>query len=133
MKPNLSLLFRNSEFSNSKKKIDFLWQYNTKYYYEVGIGYSPRTFWFVTPPEVGPDVPYTFGLIGELIFHATVVCMFFLEAGLVFSSTRILAYLSDSSRVVGIFFNSHAGLVVVTCTFNILTLNVICRGSWSEF
>lgn len=22
-------------------------------------------FWFVTPPEVGPDVPYTFGLIGK--------------------------------------------------------------------
>ncbi|XP_038887332.1 purple acid phosphatase 2 [Benincasa hispida] len=41
-------------------------KYNTKYYYEVGIGYSPRTFWFVTPPEVGPDVPYTFGLIGDL-------------------------------------------------------------------
>lgn len=41
-------------------------QYDTKYYYEVGIGQSVRKFWFVTPPEVGPDVPYTFGLIGEL-------------------------------------------------------------------
>lgn len=41
-------------------------EYNTKYYYEVGIGHTTRTFWFVTPPKVGPDVPYTFGLIGDL-------------------------------------------------------------------
>nr|GMC78272.1 purple acid phosphatase 2-like [Ipomoea batatas] len=41
-------------------------QYNTKYYYEVGIGNTTRTFSFITPPEVGPDVPYTFGLIGDL-------------------------------------------------------------------
>ncbi|XP_056160933.1 purple acid phosphatase 2-like isoform X2 [Syzygium oleosum] len=40
--------------------------YNTKYYYEVGIGHTVRQFWFITPPEVGPDVPYTFGLIGDL-------------------------------------------------------------------
>lgn len=39
---------------------------DTKYYYEVGIGHTPRTFWFITPPAVGPDVPYTFGLIGDL-------------------------------------------------------------------
>ncbi|THG07591.1 hypothetical protein TEA_027226 [Camellia sinensis var. sinensis] len=38
-------------------------QFDTKYYYEVGIGRTARTFWFTTPPEVGPDVPYTFGLI----------------------------------------------------------------------
>ncbi|KAH6820319.1 purple acid phosphatase 10 [Perilla frutescens var. hirtella] len=41
-------------------------QYNTKYYYQVGIGHTVRTFWFNTPPPVGPDVPYTFGLIGDL-------------------------------------------------------------------
>ncbi|CAN4107495.1 unnamed protein product [Withania somnifera] len=41
-------------------------KYNTKYYYTVGIGHTTRTFWFVTPPPVGPDVPYTFGLIGDL-------------------------------------------------------------------
>ncbi|XP_059647637.1 purple acid phosphatase-like [Cornus florida] len=41
-------------------------KYNTKYYYEVGSGHTVRTFWFTTPPEVGPDVPYTFGLIGDL-------------------------------------------------------------------
>ncbi|KAF8013513.1 hypothetical protein BT93_I1376 [Corymbia citriodora subsp. variegata] len=40
--------------------------YNTKYYYEVGIGHTVQQFWFITPPEVGPDVPYTFGLIGDL-------------------------------------------------------------------
>ncbi|KAI5673165.1 hypothetical protein M9H77_13529 [Catharanthus roseus] len=41
-------------------------EYNTKYYYEVGLDHTTRTFWFFTPPEVGPDVPYTFGLIGDL-------------------------------------------------------------------
>ncbi|KAM7262483.1 hypothetical protein ACFE04_000166 [Oxalis oulophora] len=41
-------------------------KYNTKYHYEVGIDHTPRKFWFVTPPEVGPDVPHTFGLIGDL-------------------------------------------------------------------
>ncbi|KAJ4716632.1 Purple acid phosphatase, partial [Melia azedarach] len=41
-------------------------EFNTKYYYVVGIGHTERTFWFTTPPEVGPDVPYTFGLIGDL-------------------------------------------------------------------
>lgn len=41
-------------------------KHDTKYYYMVGIGHTTRTFWFMTPPEVGPDVPYTFGLIGDL-------------------------------------------------------------------
>nr|AAD20634.1 purple acid phosphatase precursor [Anchusa officinalis] len=41
-------------------------KHNTKYHYEVGIGHTVRSFWFMTPPEVGPDVPYTFGLIGDL-------------------------------------------------------------------
>ncbi|OIW05548.1 hypothetical protein TanjilG_23334 [Lupinus angustifolius] len=41
-------------------------KYNTKYHYEVGYGNTTRQFWFITPPPVGPDVPYTFGLIGDL-------------------------------------------------------------------
>ncbi|KAH7661239.1 Acid phosphatase protein [Dioscorea alata] len=41
-------------------------KFGTKYYYEVGIGHTRRKFWFNTPPKVGPDVPYTFGLIGDL-------------------------------------------------------------------
>lgn len=41
-------------------------EFNTKYYYAIGRKDTRRTFWFVTPPEVGPDVPYTFGLIGDL-------------------------------------------------------------------
>ncbi|KAM2053271.1 hypothetical protein EV1_002855 [Malus domestica] len=40
--------------------------FNTRYYYVVGIGETETQFWFTTPPEVGPDVPYTFGLIGDL-------------------------------------------------------------------
>ncbi|PON77410.1 Acid phosphatase [Trema orientale] len=41
-------------------------KFNTKYYYVVGIGHTERKFWFITPPEVGPDVSYTFGLIGDI-------------------------------------------------------------------
>ncbi|KAG5018255.1 hypothetical protein JHK87_014110 [Glycine soja] len=41
-------------------------EFDTKYYYEVGIGNTTRQFWFKTPPPVGPNVPYTFGLIGDL-------------------------------------------------------------------
>ncbi|CAI9103753.1 OLC1v1002294C2 [Oldenlandia corymbosa var. corymbosa] len=41
-------------------------EHNTKYYYQVGTAPTTRTFWFVTPPPVGPDVPYTFGFIGDL-------------------------------------------------------------------
>ncbi|XP_010489216.1 PREDICTED: purple acid phosphatase 10 [Camelina sativa] len=41
-------------------------EYDTKYYYVVGVGETERMFWFFTPPEIGPDVPYTFGLIGDL-------------------------------------------------------------------
>ncbi|WCJ35264.1 Purple acid phosphatase [Euphorbia peplus] len=41
-------------------------EFDTKYYYEVGSGNTTRKFWFITPPAPGPDVPYTFGLIGDL-------------------------------------------------------------------
>ncbi|PKA62804.1 Purple acid phosphatase 2 [Apostasia shenzhenica] len=41
-------------------------EYDTKYYYVLGVGQTPRKFWFRTPPKVGPDVPFTFGLIGDL-------------------------------------------------------------------
>ncbi|KAK1392715.1 hypothetical protein POM88_011771 [Heracleum sosnowskyi] len=41
-------------------------EYNTKYYYEIGNGHSARQFWFQTPPKIGPDVPYKFGIIGDL-------------------------------------------------------------------
>ncbi|XP_039068545.1 purple acid phosphatase 2-like [Hibiscus syriacus] len=41
-------------------------EYDTKYYYVVGDRKSMRKFWFTTPPPVGPDVPYTFGIIGDL-------------------------------------------------------------------
>lgn len=40
-------------------------QFNKKYYYEVGIGNTTRQFWFITPPWVGPDLPYTYGVNGK--------------------------------------------------------------------
>ncbi|XP_010113480.2 purple acid phosphatase 25 [Morus notabilis] len=41
-------------------------KYDTLYFYELGRGNVTRHFSFKTPPEVGPDVPYTFGVIGDL-------------------------------------------------------------------
>ncbi|CAH8385039.1 unnamed protein product [Eruca vesicaria subsp. sativa] len=41
-------------------------EYETKYFYELGTGRSTRQFNFMTPPKTGPDVPYTFGVIGDL-------------------------------------------------------------------
>ncbi|XP_065637869.1 purple acid phosphatase 5 [Quercus suber] len=41
-------------------------EYDTKYFYEIGQGNSARQFHFTTPPKIGPDVPYTFGIIGDL-------------------------------------------------------------------
>lgn len=43
-------------------------QYDTKYIYELGKHNVTRRFSFTTPPKAGPDVPYTFGLIGEHSF-----------------------------------------------------------------
>ncbi|KDP30232.1 hypothetical protein JCGZ_17014 [Jatropha curcas] len=41
-------------------------KYDTKYYYKIGDGDSSREFWFETPPIINPDVPYKFGIIGDL-------------------------------------------------------------------
>ncbi|KAB1202881.1 Purple acid phosphatase 6 [Morella rubra] len=41
-------------------------EYDTKYFYELGNGNGTRRFSFTTPPKVGPDVPYTFGIMGDL-------------------------------------------------------------------
>ncbi|XP_030506824.1 purple acid phosphatase 2 [Cannabis sativa] len=35
-------------------------------FYQVGIGNTTRKFWFITFPGLGPDVPYTFGIIGDI-------------------------------------------------------------------
>ncbi|CAI9096063.1 OLC1v1032132C1 [Oldenlandia corymbosa var. corymbosa] len=41
-------------------------EYDKKYFYKIGEGGSARKFWFKTPPKVGPDSPYKFGIIGDL-------------------------------------------------------------------
>ncbi|GAB4844456.1 Purple acid phosphatase 25 [Ancistrocladus abbreviatus] len=41
-------------------------EYDTKYIYVLGKGNATRQFSFTTPPKVGPDVPYTFGIMGDL-------------------------------------------------------------------
>ncbi|KAK1427284.1 hypothetical protein QVD17_15967 [Tagetes erecta] len=66
-------------------------EYNTKYFYELGTGNVTRQFWFTTPPKVGPDVPYTFGLIGDL--------------GQTFDSNRTLThYESNPAKGQAVFF-----------------------------
>jgi len=39
-------------------------QFNTKYFYKIGIGNTTREFSFSTPPRPGLDTGYTFGIIG---------------------------------------------------------------------
>ncbi|KAL2251016.1 UNVERIFIED_CONTAM: Purple acid phosphatase 2 [Sesamum indicum] len=41
-------------------------KHDTDYIYELGKDNETRRFSFTTPPKVGPDVPYTFGVIGDL-------------------------------------------------------------------
>ncbi|KAL0308406.1 UNVERIFIED_CONTAM: Purple acid phosphatase 25 [Sesamum radiatum] len=41
-------------------------KHDTEYIYELGKHNETRRFSFTTPPKVGPDVPYTFGVIGDL-------------------------------------------------------------------
>ncbi|KAK9715153.1 hypothetical protein RND81_06G146300 [Saponaria officinalis] len=41
-------------------------EYDKKYYYKIGKGDSSRKFWFETPPKIGPDSSYKFGIIGDL-------------------------------------------------------------------
>lgn len=42
----------------------YVLQYNSRYFYELSSGNVARQFHFKTPPDVGPDAPYTFGVIG---------------------------------------------------------------------
>ncbi|KAK7347114.1 hypothetical protein VNO80_21641 [Phaseolus coccineus] len=57
--------------------------YNTKYYYRIGSGDSARDFWFQTPPTIGPDTPYKFGIIGDLgqTFNSLSTLEHYLESG----------------------------------------------------
>ncbi|KAA8536064.1 hypothetical protein F0562_028542 [Nyssa sinensis] len=62
----------NSQIKNNATGIVVTYQfynYTSGYIHHCTIKdleFGTRTFWFTTPPEVGPDVPYTFGLIGDL-------------------------------------------------------------------
>ncbi|KAI8013782.1 Purple acid phosphatase 5 [Camellia lanceoleosa] len=40
--------------------------FDTKYFYEVASNEVTCQFSFTTPPKPGPDIPYTFGVIGDL-------------------------------------------------------------------
>ncbi|KAG1368840.1 Purple acid phosphatase 10 [Cocos nucifera] len=63
---------------------------DTKYYYALGIGHTLREFWFRTPPKVGPDVPYTFGLIGDL--------------GQTFDSNRTLSHYESNPKAQALLY-----------------------------
>uniref|UniRef100_A0ACD5ZTM8 Uncharacterized protein n=1 Tax=Avena sativa TaxID=4498 RepID=A0ACD5ZTM8_AVESA len=65
-------------------------KFDTKYYYAVGTEETMRKFWFTTPPKSGPDVPYTFGLIGDL--------------GQSFDSNVTLAHYESNSKAQAVLF-----------------------------
>ncbi|XP_047093607.1 purple acid phosphatase 2-like [Lolium rigidum] len=65
-------------------------KFDTKYYYAVGTKETMRKFWFRTPPKSGPDVPYTFGLIGDL--------------GQSFDSNVTLAHYESNSKAQAVLF-----------------------------
>ncbi|KAJ6897391.1 hypothetical protein NC651_023301 [Populus alba x Populus x berolinensis] len=62
----------HKEEANSKVYTYKFYNYTSGYIHHCtirnleGLGTPKRKFWFTTPPAVGPDVPYTFGLIGDL-------------------------------------------------------------------
>ncbi|GMJ15648.1 purple acid phosphatase 26, phosphatase-under producer 3, PURPLE ACID PHOSPHATASE 26 [Hibiscus trionum] len=58
-------------------------KFDTKYYYKIGNGDSAREFWFRTPPMIGPDVPYKFGIIGDLgqTFNSLSTLEHYMESG----------------------------------------------------
>ncbi|XP_022886207.1 bifunctional purple acid phosphatase 26-like isoform X2 [Olea europaea var. sylvestris] len=58
-------------------------EYDTKYYYEIGVGNSARKFWFQTPPKIDPDVSYNFGIIGDLgqTFNSLSTIQHYMETG----------------------------------------------------
>ncbi|KAL8549257.1 hypothetical protein ACS0TY_008197 [Phlomoides rotata] len=60
------LLLHDSTTPATKAKHSSTPLHDTKYYYEIGNGDSSRKFWFQTPPEIGPDSSYKFGIIDDL-------------------------------------------------------------------
>lgn len=68
------LMFHEGWNLDSRLNMTLL-QFDTKYYYAVGTEETLRKFWFRTPPKSGPDVPYTFGLIGIIKFAQDIACM----------------------------------------------------------
>jgi hypothetical protein len=69
------LIFGEDWKLHSRDLIMTLLQFDTKYYYAVGTEETMRKFWFKTPPKSGPDVPYTFGLIGIIIL-SQLLCVY---------------------------------------------------------
>ncbi|VAI50425.1 unnamed protein product [Triticum turgidum subsp. durum] len=48
------------------RRMPYNLKFDTKYYYAVGTEETLENIWFRTPPKSGPNVPYTFRLIGDL-------------------------------------------------------------------
>lgn len=61
--PNISI--SRNRTSNQTSLFFMTFQHDTEYIYELGKHKHTRRFSFTTPPKAGPDVPYTFGVIGE--------------------------------------------------------------------
>lgn len=69
-------------------------EYDTKYYYRIGNESSAREFSFSTPPEIAPDAPYTFGIIGDMgqTFHSLSTFKHYLQ-----SNGQAVLYVGDLS------------------------------------
>ncbi|KAE8710393.1 Purple acid phosphatase [Hibiscus syriacus] len=87
----------------------------TKYYYKIGNGESAREFWFQTPPMIGPDVPYKFGIIGDMgqTYNSLSTLEHYMESGA--QSVLFLGDLSYADRYqyndVGIRWDSWGRFV----------------------
>ena len=66
-------------------------QYSTTYFYKIGDADVSREFSFTTPPESGPDVPYTFGLIGDqVLFPVFLAIGFYLTCKSKYNANKVL-------------------------------------------
>ncbi|CAD5324989.1 unnamed protein product [Arabidopsis thaliana] len=91
----------NSDGSDNKNAIATITSYR---YYDYTSGYlhyatSLRQFNFMTPPKVGPDVPYTFGVIGDLgqtfASNQTLYNYMSIPKGRAVLFARVLSYADD--------------------------------------
>ncbi|KAJ3708086.1 hypothetical protein LUZ61_011791 [Rhynchospora tenuis] len=95
-------------------------EYNTKYYYKIGAGDSAREFWFQTPPDIDPDAPYKFGIIGDLgqTYNSLSTLQHYMQTG---GQTVLfvgdLSYADNYEHNDGIRWDTWGRLVEPSCAY----------------